>query len=886
LEKINQGLQAPGSTARPLVFVLLGMGGCGKSQLALEYCHQAEHNGTYSVIFWIDATSPTTAQQSFATAAKAMSKPNFSAADDEGNLQFVRNTLSAWHSKWLLVFDNFDDPMSFSSKSIKEYFPRGGQGSILITGRHEAAKDLGHHIDVSTMSDEEALELLFRSSRVDQSEPNLQEGEKIIKRLGFHALAIDQARAYILARNLNINLYLTHYNDRKEKVLSEAPELWDYKRALKDNPESATKLTVFTTWELSFDLITGVDTTRKDKEHLLTLMAFFNGRELYDTLFEPYVMRSSEWMRSCMKNSTWDKYVFQDILTELRNLSLLQSLQINAEGASFSLHPLIQDWIKLRASSESRQSYAKEAVLVLGAFLDNQDMERMAFEARQTTSAHLDAVLRNEQEYLGQDYRLTDINILDATDLFADFFDVHGRYGTAEELYEIVSKGRKLLLGDEHHKTLRSMNDYGHSLNSQGKYDKAEPIHRQTLALREKAFGTEHPATLTSMNNFASVLHSLGKFDEAEPIFRQILELREKTIGKEHPDTLIIMNNLALLLDAQGKYNEAEPIYLQTLAFREKVLGKEHPDTLTSMNGLASLLKEQGKYNKAEPIFRQTLELREKTIGKEHPDTLISMNNLAGLLRSLGKFDEAEPIFRQTLAFREKVLGKEHPDTLTSMSNLAGLLRSLGKFDEAEPIHRQTLAFREKVLGKEHPATLTSMNNLALLLKAQGKYNEAEPIFRQALALSEKVRGKEHPDTLITLNNLASLLEMRGIFDEAESMYRQALAGREKVLGLEHPDTLDSLYNLADLLEQQNNFGEAEALFRRELRGCEIVYGPSHSGTITSLKNLAALLEKMGKNGEAEDIRRRLDEIGECSEREDVDKENSDEDSEWEDVSD
>ena len=851
----------------------------------------------YSAIFWIDATSPTTAHQSFTAAAQAMSKPNFSAADDEGNLQFVRNKLSTWHGKWLLVFDNFDDPMSFSNKNIKEYFPRGGQGSILITGRHEEAKNLGRHIDVSAMSDEEALELLFRRSQVHRSKPNLQEGERIVQRLGLHALAIDQAGAYILARNLDISLYLTHYNNRREKVLSEVPELWDYKRMLKDNPESATKLTVFTTWELSFELITGDDTTREDKEHVLTLMAFFDGKELSDSLFEPYAIENSEWMTSCTKDNEWDGYEFQDILTELRNLSLLQSLQINAEGASFSLHPLIQDWIKLRASSESRQSYAKEAVLVLGAFLDHQYMDRMTFEARQTTSAHLDAVLTNEREYLSQDYRLTDINILDATDLFADFFDIHGRYGIAEELCQFASKGKKLLLGDEHPDTLKSMNHYAFSLSKQGKYNKAEPIYRQTIALREKVLGTEHPGTLTSMSNLAWLLEEKGKYDEAEPISRQTLALTEKILGTEHPGTLTSMNSLASLLKKKGKYDEAEPISRQTLALREKVLGTEHRETLTSMNDLALLLKQQGKYDEAEPIYRQTLTLQEKILGKEHPFTLTSMNNLALLLKSQGKYNEAEPMYRQTLAVREKVLGAEHPDTLISMNNLALLLKVQGKFDEAEPIYRQTLAVREKVLGTEHPYTLQSMNNLAILLEKQGIYGEAEPMYRQTLALREGVLGTEHPETLKSMNNLAGLLEKQGIYGEAESMYRQAVAGREKVLGLQHPDTLDSLYALADLLEQQNNLEEAESLFRRELCGCEIVYGPSHSATIGSLKNLAALLEKMGKNGEAEDIRRRLDEIGEGSERVDEDSERGDvnedaeckdidEDSKWEDVSD
>jgi Tfp pilus assembly protein PilF len=770
LEKINQELQPPGITTRPLVFVLLGMGGCGKSQLALEYCHQAEYNGIYSAIFWIDATSPTIAQQSFATAAQAMSKPNFSAADDEGNLQFVRETLGKWHGKWLLVFDNFDDPMPFSNKSVKEYFPRGGQGSVLITGRHEEAKNLGHHIDVSTMSEEEALELLFRRSRVDQTESNRQESEKIIKRLGLHALAVDQAGAYILARNLDINLYLTHYNDRKEKVLSEAPELWDYKRALKDSPESATKLTVFTTWELSFGLITGDDRTRKDKEHILTLMAFFDGKDLSGSLFGPYAIENSEWMTSCTKDNKWDVYEFQDILKELRNLSLLQSLQINVEGVSFSLHPLIQDWIKLRASSESQQSYAKEAILVLGAFLDRQDVGRMAFDARQATSAHLDAVLMNEQEYLGQEYRFTDIKILDAIDSFASFFSVHGRYGIAEELCGSVSGGRRLLLGDEHPDTINSMAKYAFSLNNQGKYGEAEPIYRQTLPLQEKLLGKEDSITLSSMNNYAFSLKNQGKYAEAEPIFRQCLTLKEKVLGEEHPNTLTSMNNLAWVLESQGNYNEAEPMYRQCLALTEKVLGKEHPDALLSMDNLAGLLQTQGNYNEAEPMYHQCLALREKVLGKEHPNTLTSMNNLAVLLKAQGNYNEAELMYRQCLALTEKVLGKEHPNTLMSMNNLALLLEKQDIYGEAESMYRQALAGKEKVLGKEHPNTLVSLYNLADILEQQNNLEEAEMLFRRELRGCEVAYGPTHSSTMGSLKHLAVFLEKIGKNEEAESI--------------------------------------------------------------------------------------------------------------------
>jgi len=99
------------------------------------------------------------------------------------------------------------------------------------------------------------------------------------------------------------------------------------------------------------------------------------------------------------RDNTWDKYRFQDILKELRNLSLVQSLRIQRSGALFSMHPLIQDWMKLRISSESRQAYTIEATLVLSHFIETQGFHEMTFGAKQTTFSHLQTVIQNSQEH-------------------------------------------------------------------------------------------------------------------------------------------------------------------------------------------------------------------------------------------------------------------------------------------------------------------------------------------------------------------------------------------------------------------------------------------------------------------------------------------------------
>jgi tetratricopeptide (TPR) repeat protein len=337
-------------------------------------------------------------------------------------------------------------------------------------------------------------------------------------------------------------------------------------------------------------------------------------------------------------------------------------------------------------------------------------------------------------------------------------------------------------------------------LRKLGRYRDEEPLRRHVLKVRERVLGHEAPKTAFAVHNLGVNLFDLGQFHESADLMVRALALCERSDGEMDPKTLACVSGLGSALSALGDLAGAEPLYRRALEASERVLGTEHPNTLTSVNNLAALLDSQGKYDEAEPLYRRALEACERVLGSEHPDTLGSVNNLAYLLQSQGKYDEAEPLFRRALEARDRVLGAEHPDTLTSVNNLAYLLDSQGKYDEAKPLHRRALEACERVLGPEHPYTLISLNNLAGLLESQGKYDEAEPLYRRALEAGERVLGAEHPDTLVWVNNLAGLLESQGKYDEAEPLYRRAVEGARKVLGPEHPQTKLRAANYETLL--------------------------------------------------------------------------------------
>jgi tetratricopeptide (TPR) repeat protein len=732
-EEISKFFHGPGKYDLAKVVVLSGMGGCGKSQLAFDCCEQFQAREPEHLIYWINASSPITLAQSLTTFTQNVFKSIIDSTDEVAITQFFMGTMESWTTPWLLVFDNFDDPNCFIRKHLDEYFPRGRHGSILITSRHLKARNLGHTIDLTDMTEPEALELLMTRSQTEKSASNITEGKKVVARLGRHALAVDQAGAYIL-RHISIDRYLSDYEECREKLLNESPAFSKYRRNLKNDPEMETELTLMTTCELSYEQITGTPKAEEDRKHILTLLGFFDGTRISSDIFGPYSSEHKDWMTSCIDDDAsgnWKEFLFLDILKDLRDLSLLQSLEIKKEGTWFSVHPLIQDWAKSRITSEAQQEFTIESILILSIFLQRNDSRPLPLEKSQLILTQLEAALQNDKRYLGEVDHAQNEELVDATFWFATFYCDQGRFMVAEELNRRALRDQRTILGKEHPETLASMSNLADILSRQGEYKEAEQIHRQTLELREKVLGKEHPHTLQSMNNLAVVLKKQGEYKEAEQMHRQTLEMQEKVIGKGHPGTLYSMNNLAVALRNQGKYKEAEQIHRQTLELREKVLGKEHPDTLQSMNNLAVVLSGQGKYKEAKQIHRQTLESKEKVLGKEHPETLSGMNNLALVLSGQGKYKEAEQIHRQTLELREKVLGKEHPNTLLSLHNLGYLLVQCNRFSEAKDLFRRSLHGLAKVLGLEHSYTTNSLRQLKEVLQMQGNHAEAEEVQRE-----------------------------------------------------------------------------------------------------------------------------------------------------------
>ena len=337
------------------------MGGQGKSQIALEYCHRKK-NTPYSAIFWVDATTEESVKGSFQAISEQIRKPADILSDIQARVDLVLRTFSSWSVQWLLVFDNYDNPHAFSN--IEDFIPRSEFGAILVTSRHADSNTLvlgqsNHFISLQGLQKDAAILLLTHQSEAKGFD--FEHAKEIVERLGCHPLAITQAGAYMRKRRVGLSEFMKYYKDQRETILKNTPLLSQYRKTL-GNDEKETSLNVFTTWELSFQQLQSQASANDLDAKLLTLFAFFDNTDISEELFAEFNVIENQapestklllWLNAFTKGIScqWDSDSFAEILITLRDLSLLQGFSQEPDGFYHSsLHPLIRDWIRLRTS--------------------------------------------------------------------------------------------------------------------------------------------------------------------------------------------------------------------------------------------------------------------------------------------------------------------------------------------------------------------------------------------------------------------------------------------------------------------------------------------------------------------------------------------------------
>ncbi|CAH0024545.1 unnamed protein product [Clonostachys rhizophaga] len=787
-------------TERRKVCVLHGLGGIGKTQLAIDFARR--HKAAFSAIFWLDGRSEDQLRQSLArclgripelrTASRNDLNLNSKEGLDVAVMKVIEWLARPSNTQWLLIFDNVDQDQqqggATGTYDIRQYFP-GDQGSILITTRLLRLQQLGSSKHLTNVDPGQSRVILQTWYGKELNwRPDY---DTLLELLQGLPLALAQAASYLRETGIDVATYIRIYNQQWRKLMGSNNPLTDYDQG-----------SIATTWAVSLDAIEDKST---DARNALRLWACLDNKQFWHGLLEVAKSTDSEeqWPPWLFRMAN-DVTCFADAMGLLLRYSMIQA-QAEPSG-SYAMHPVVHQWVLHLDSNEKNRDFARLALVLVGRLVPDRETK---------------------------EYWILQQRILPH----------------AEQCSRWIQKD--FLRSNETATSDKAMIDSVHRLGilyrDQGKFSEAEAMYNKALEGKEKALGRDHTSTLSTVNNLGLVYRDQGKLSEAEAMYNRALEGKEKALERDHASTLNTVNNLGLLYKNQGKLGEAETMFDRALEGYEKALGCDHASTLETVNNLGLVYWNQGKLSEAEAMYNRALEGKEKALERDHASTLETVNNLGIVYWNQGKFSEAEAMYNRALEGKEKALGRNHASTLETVNNLGVLYKDQGKLNEAEAMYDRALEGYEKALGRDHTSTLDTINNLGIVYWNQGKLGEAETMFDRALEGYEKALGRDHTSTLNTVNNLGLLYRNQDKLEEAEEMYDRALEGYEKALGRSHTLTLDTIHNLGVLYKDQGKFEEAETMFNRALDGSQSALGQSHQKTQTVTHDLQLLHSSQGE---------------------------------------
>ncbi|KAH6869395.1 hypothetical protein B0T10DRAFT_568921 [Thelonectria olida] len=846
LERIHQLCSEPAGRV-----ALVGLGGVGKSQLAIEFAHQLkDHNvaGEDQMwVFWVHAGTATRIEEGFKAIADATKIPGRNQPNAD-IMQLVYCLLSneTW-GRWCMILDSADEHgvlfgvngNNHDGRSLATYLPQSRNGSILLTTRN---RDLAHRltgdhqamIEVGPMMEIDALKLL--ENKLGSLSDAIIAAD-LVRALDFIPLAISQAAAYIRSRapRTSLERYLAEFREseiKRTRLLGH--DAGDLRR------DGGASNAILTTWQLSFNHIRS---QRPPAADLLSLMSFFNRQGIPEWLLKH--SRNTVIVRCARLDERADSE------SEIRGGCLLSLMNLFHRRGT-------PKWL---LNSSRRAISAAQASTDEGTHTKSDDDHReidSGFEDDVAMLRDYCLVTVTEGEDLFEMHGLVQLSTrrwLEASNLQETFKDQYialmaGWFPTGD--YEHWGTCKTLFPHAEAALEHRPKNDGvketwagllyngGWYALAQGMYGIAEKMLFEAKRMREKRLGREDEATLASVSILALIYRNQGRWEEAEKLFTQVMETRKSKLGVDHPSTLISMGDLASTYRNQGRWEEAEKLEVKVMETSKTKLGADHPDTLTSMANLASTYRNQGRWEEAEKLFTQVMETRKSKLGADHPDTLMSMGNLASTFWNQGRWEEAEKLDVQVMETSKTKLGADHPDTLTSMANLASTFSSQGRWEEAKKLEVQVMETQKTKLGADHPDILISMGNLASTYRNQGRWEEAEKLEVQVMETRKTKLGVDHHSTLISMGNLASTYRNQGRWEEAEKLEVQVMETLKMKLGADHPDTLTSMCNLAFTWSSQGRDEEALVLMEKCAQARQQVLGAKHPDTISSFSTLGA----------------------------------------------
>ncbi|MCM1968834.1 MULTISPECIES: FxSxx-COOH system tetratricopeptide repeat protein [Streptomyces] len=785
LERLSERLREGTTTVLPEA--IHGMGGVGKTQLAIEYAYR--HQSEYDIVWWIPAERPGQIGQALVELAQRLGLVTSSEANIAGPA--VREALREGrpYARWLLIFDNADNP-----ERVRDYFPTGGSGTILVTSRNRRWSVVGPSLEVDVFTREESKELLRRSGPDDLDDA---EADRLAEALGDLPLALEQAAAWRAETGMPVSEYLRLFEHKRAELLDVSPPP-DY------------QLPVAAAWNVSLDHL---ETRSLTALRLLQLCSYFAPDPISRSIF------------SGLGGSTIDPELDRALNDPMRLARAIREInryslaRIDHRTNSIEMHRLVQAVLIHRMTPEEQKRMRNGAHTLLAAADPKGPNQAsnwpryaelyghvIASDAIESDQPWVRELVMNVARYLWYwgDHKVAREFTEQAWQTWQALFGEEdqqtrlmgwwlgflylkvGRYDDASrlvaQLKEIYARTAPEDREDTREDALEAMMLEAAVRRVEGDFAAGADLDRMAYDRARRAFGEDDPTTLGTAHNLGVSLRLVGDFQRALELDQHTHALKTRLYGIDHHQSLITQGSIAIDVRETGDYVGARALQEAVVDGFRPVFGAGNPSTLQTLRQLGEACRKEGDHATALELAREAFNQFTRRYGDTHPESLTAALALSVALRHNGELEAARDRGAKTSERFRRVFRADHPHVLAADVDLAVTLRLLGQVEEARALDEEALASLTERLGENHPIALACAINLASDLSALGQISEARELGRRSLELSRERLGENHPTTLVCAVNLSLDLTALGAEEESEALREDALARMEQVL--------------------------------------------------------------------------------------------------------